>query len=317
MFLFRVAATLAFVAVVWGLVRTDGWASKDSGKELVLYCAQDQPFAETLIEEFTRRTGVKVRTAYDSEAIKTVGLANRLLAEKEHPRADVFWGNEEFRTRQLAAAGVWSAPGNGDSGRSWWAFGRRTRRLVVARSLPVGQRPDSLSALTNARWAGRVSLAVPLFGTTSTHFHALRAHWGAERWDTWCRALADNRPFLEEGNSGVVRRVARGEALVGLTDSDDIRIAQREGLPVEPLEVSEDMMTIPNTVALVIPAAVGSPAREFVAFLLDPAQCQRLVAAGALDPEGTRGDFGFEPAWDRILADLSVTQRSLEKRFRR
>ena len=37
-----------------------------------------------------------VRAVYDSEAVKTVGLVNRLIAEKANPQCDLFWNNEEF-----------------------------------------------------------------------------------------------------------------------------------------------------------------------------------------------------------------------------
>src|SRR5262245_26984101 len=69
---------------------------------VIAYCAQDQVYAESIFHDFEKQTGIKVRAVYDSEAVKTVGLANRLMAERSHPRCDVFWGNEEMRTRQMA-----------------------------------------------------------------------------------------------------------------------------------------------------------------------------------------------------------------------
>src|SRR6476661_7022367 len=53
----------------------------------------------------TARTGIIVRPVYDNEAAKTVGLVNRLIAEKNNPQCDVFWNNEELRTHQLAHDG--------------------------------------------------------------------------------------------------------------------------------------------------------------------------------------------------------------------
>src|SRR5678816_3851439 len=73
---------------------------------VVIYTSQDQQFAEPILTEFTRQTGIKVSAVYDSEAVKTVGLANRLLAESSHPQCDVWWSNEALRTRQLAKRGV-------------------------------------------------------------------------------------------------------------------------------------------------------------------------------------------------------------------
>ena len=293
-----------------------GCGERPSGS-VTLYCSQDQPFAEGLLADFTRDTGIEVRVLYDSEATKTVGLANRLIAEKAHPRADLFWANEAMRVRQLEAAGVFGTNQMAPGQPAWEAFGRRTRRLVVASSSPPGGRPRSLVELTNARWHGRVALALPLFGTTSTHFHALRARWGRERFEAWCRALAAGRPFLEDGNAAVVRRVARGEAWVGLTDSDDIRLARAEGLDVEALGVESDMIAIPNVVALVAPAAEGAPARRLAVHLASAGVRARLVASGALDAEAATGWGGFEPDWGAVLRDLVPATRWMEEVFRR
>ncbi len=285
---------------------------------VVLYCAQDQPFAEGLLRTFKERTGIVVRPVYDSEAVKTVGLANRLVAEKGSPRADVFWGNEELRTRQMDALGVFGTNQWIPGGRGWTAFGQRTRRLVVHRSLLAeSERPRSLMELTNARWRGRVSLALPHFGTTATHFHALRAAWGEAVWQDWCRALAANQPFLEEGNSHVVRRVARGEAVIGWTDSDDIQVAVKEGAPLHALDLEIDFLAIPNTVGLVRPAPPGSPARALVDFLLSPEVRAQLVAMGGLEsPEWVPGRR-LDPDWSVMLRDLETGSRQLEEIFRR
>ena len=147
--------------------------SANNAKVVVAYCAQDREYAEPILNEFTRQTGIQVQTVFDNEAVKTVGLANRLLAERSHPQCDVFWGNEELRTRQLAAQQVFRET-NG-----WVAIGYRSRRVVInTNHVSLAQAPRSLRGLTNAAWHGKVALAYPLFGTTSTHFHALRQHWG-------------------------------------------------------------------------------------------------------------------------------------------
>src|SRR5258708_5920606 len=212
--------------------------------------------------DLEKETGMTVRPVYDSEAVKTVALASRWLAERTHPQCDVFWGHEEMRTRQLAARGVFRET-NG-----WTGLGCRSRRMVIntnlVRLLPPlhggegrgeGERktapPRSLLDLTNSVWRGKVALSYPQSGTTSTHFHALRQLWGNAGWQTWCRALAANKPFLVDGNSVVVKLVGQGEASVGLTDSDDIADGQREGLPIAPMPISQDTLLIPNTVGVV------------------------------------------------------------------
>lgn len=294
---------------------------RDPARKVVAYIAQDQVFAEPLLAEFTRQTGIRVRTVFDSEAVKTVGLANRLLAERARPQADVFWGNEELRTRQLAARGLWCET------HGWAAFGHRSRRIMVntnhvALSGTVPGRlpaPTSLLELTNAVWRGRVALAYPLFGTTATHFLALRQHWGAERWEAWCRALAANQPLVVDGNSVVAKLVAKGEAWVGLTDSDDLRAVQRDGAPVAALPWNDETLLIPNTVAVVRDAPHPEAAEALFAWLQRPEVAARLVAAGALEGIETAPAAGstLTPDWSRLVAEVEAVTDQLKTIFLR
>ena len=282
--------------------------------QVVAYCAQDQEYAEPILREFSKQTGIKARAVYDSEAVKTVGLANRLLAERPHPQCDVFWGNEELRTRQLAAQHVFRET-NG-----WAAVGYRSRRIVInTNRVSLAAAPRSLLELTNETWRGKVALAYPQFGTTATHFHALRQHWGNDRWQAWCRALAVNKPLLVDGNSVVVKMVGRGEAWIGLTDSDDVASGQGEGLPLAPLPMGEETLLIPNTIAVVRGAPHPEAAQRLFDYLQRREVVQRLVAAHAL--EGYSSSTVLIPTlkvnWGDLLRDLEGTTAELSRIFLR
>src|SRR4051794_19211796 len=84
-----------------------GCARRDA--RVVLYSAQDQEFADALLADFTRETGVAVATKFDTEAKKSVGLAAELEREAGRPRCDVHWNNEPLGTVRLARAGVYDA----------------------------------------------------------------------------------------------------------------------------------------------------------------------------------------------------------------
>src|SRR5690349_10980680 len=86
-----------------------GCARKAQKEAVVLYSSQDQLFAEPILKEFTRQSGIEVRPLFDSESVKTAGLAHRLRAEKEYPGCDLFWSNEELYTQTLARDGIFSA----------------------------------------------------------------------------------------------------------------------------------------------------------------------------------------------------------------
>ncbi len=313
-----------YLALTW----SNGCAPRPP--EVVLYAAQDRIYAEPMLREFEQATGLRVRTVYDSEAVKTVGLANRLLTEQPHPQCDVFWGNEELRTRQLAARGVFRET-NG-----WVAFGYRSRRMAVVRSesaVADGSRspraPQSLFDLTNTVYRRRVALAYPMFGTTATHFLALRQHWGETGWLAWCRALAGNEPFIVDGNSVSVQFVLRGEASVALTDSDDIVAAMREDQAsnaapgsrpaLQALPVDADTLLIPNTVAVVRRAPHPRAAQLLFAYLQSEPVLGKLVAAGAL--EGARPPANWpgtiQPDWNRMLNELEIATDQMKTIFRK
>lgn len=282
-------------------------------KRVVVYAAQDQVYAEPILREFEKKTGIKVEAIYDSEAVKTVGLANRLLAEQSHPQCDVFWGNEEMRTRQLAAQNVFRET-NG-----WAAFGYRSRRIVInTNKLALADAPKSLLELTNEIWRGKVALAFPQFGTTATHIHALKQLWGEAAWLAWSRALAANKPFVVDGNSVVVKFVSRGEAWIGLTDSDDIAAAESEGTPIAALPLSAESLLIRNTVAVIRNAPHPASAQRLYEYLHRREVAEKLVQANALENGTNKTDTTtINPDWEMLLRDLEITTKQLNEIFLR
>jgi iron(III) transport system substrate-binding protein len=299
---------LILAVVVSSLV---GCFKRDRANEVVIYATQDQQFAEPVLKDFEKQTGVRVRAVFDSEAVKTVALANRLLAEAEHPRCDVWWSNEALRTRQLAARGIFDT-------NAIVEFGYRSRRMVInTNRLTLEKAPKSLVELTNSQWRGKVALAYPMFGTTSAHFVALRRQWGTAAWEQWCRALAANRPFLVDGNSVVVRLVARGEAAIGLTDFDDIAAGQREGLPVAMLPLNHESLLIPNSVALVRNAPHVDPARKLFDYLRSEEVAAKLVATSALEGTTAQTSPHIQVEWGALLNDLEPATETMRAIFLR
>ena len=309
----RVAAALSFLVTC--VVFFWAGCGKNGSSTVIVYTSQDEVFAEPIFKDFEAQTGIHVRPVYDSEAVKTVGLVNRLLTEQSNPQCDVFWNNEEFRTRQLAAHDIFRLT-NG-----WTHLGFRTRRIVINTNLlSAANAPRTFSDATNSIYRGKVALAYPLFGTTSTHFLALRQLWGDEGWQKWCRALAANKPFLVDGNSVVVKQVARGEAWFGFTDSDDIAGAQREGSPIMALPVTDETLFVPNTVGVIRDCPHPEAAERLFEFLSDAKVSQKLVElraleAATLDP--ARAATGLKVDWDKLLHDLDSATEETKQIFLR
>ncbi len=138
-----------------------------------------------------------------------------------------------------------------------------------------------------------VALAYPLFGTTATHFLALRQYWGDATWQAWCRALVANKPFLVDGNSVAARQTGGGEVLMGFTDSDDAASEQHEGLPVGIVPLGEESLILHNTAGVLRDAPHPGPAQQLFEYLQSAEVQQFLVQKKALesavpdDPQST------------------------------
>ena len=277
--------------------------------EVTVYTSADQQdVAEPVFRRFEAETGIRVVARFDTEATKTTALANALRAERTRPRADVVWSNEQAANVALAAEGVTAPVGDGNAALAatvagwpsqwrdpdgrWLAFAGRAR-VIVHDPERVKDPPSTWAGLCDPRWRGRIAMADPRFGTTRSHFGAMKAYWDAHAapgtFDAFVDALVANRPLvLTSGNSGVVDAVARGEADVGMTDTDDVFAAQARGVRVamtyprhahDPRHPAGGTFVIPNTVALVAGAPHPDAARRFIAFMLDPSTERQLAEA--------------------------------------
>ena len=264
--------------------------------EIVLYTSVDEPVARPIVAEFTRQTGVRVAIQTDTEANKSAGLVARLEAERANPRADVWWGNEVFRTIALADAGV-LAPYDSPAARDipdafkdpshrWAGSGQRVRVIAVTTGRQdAGLLPnESIEDLLNPKLQGQVALADPRAGTTSGHVAALYVLWGDAKAQQFFRGLRDNGAKVLGGNADVANAVLNGPVYAGLTDNDDVENAIPHGgtirmfLPDQkPGQIGT--LTIPCTVALVAGAKHAEDAKKLVDYLLSAEVEKRLVSA--------------------------------------
>src|SRR5262249_25263922 len=254
---------------------------------VVLYCAHDREFTEPILEEFTCRTGIQVVARYDSEANKSVSLVEALLREAGQPRCDVHWNNENLGTIRPERGGVlepyespsgqaFPAQWRGPHG-SWHAFAARARVILVNTKLVApAERPTGLWDLTDPRWAKRVAMAKPQFGTTATQAVCLFQAWGDEKARRFYRGLRDNGIHLLPGNKQVAEAVGRGEFALGLTDTDDAAAEIDAKNPVAMIfpdanaakDSGRGTLFIPNTVALIKGAPNAEGGRKLIDYLL-------------------------------------------------
>lgn len=273
-----VVKLLLTISIIWMLAG----CTKTEQKEVVIYTSVDQIFSEPILSDFEKDTGIKVKAVYDVEASKTVGLVNRLLAEKEHSRCDVFWNSEVGRTIFLKQKGLFT-PYTSPSAKDipsqfkdkdayWTGFAARARVLVYNTNLlSESDLPKSIFELTDQQWKGKVALGYPVFGTTATHMAALYATLGQEKTEKFLTDLKNNDVVIVDGNSVVRDMVVEGELPIGFTDTDDVNVAIQAGKPVKMLYPDRDglgTLLIPNTVALIKDSPHPEEGKKLIDYLL-------------------------------------------------
>ena len=273
----------------------NGCDKKEQAPTVTIYTSLDQMFSEPILRDYKEATGVDVRAVYDVEAAKTTGLVNRLMAEKKHPKADVFWNSEVGRTLVLKDKGVLEAyhsPSAGDIPATfkdpegyWTGFAARARVLVYNKDLLSPEDlPRSIFELTEPRWKGRVTLAYPMFGTTATHGAALFVHLGKEKATEYFSALKDNGVVIVDGNSTARDMVQNGEVPIGFTDTDDVNVALQKGKPVGMVYPDKEgigTLLIPNTIALVRNGPHPEEGRRLIDYLLSREVEGKLAFSGS------------------------------------
>jgi iron(III) transport system substrate-binding protein len=282
-------AIIILIATVLGL-----WAEtwrRDDARVVVVYCAHDAVYADGVLKDFTKATGIAVSVRYDTEATKSLGLVERLIAEAPAPQCDVFWNNEQLGTMDLARRGIlapyrgsgWSripARFRADDG-TWTGFAARMRVVIENTAIP--------GAASHVPAQG--AIAKPLYGTTLTHYCALWQRFGGDAVKRWHAALHAHGIHEVDGNALVRAAVADGVSLWGLTDTDDAYEALDGGKPVRmvPARVTligadpdapgataaatataamdDPVVLIPNTVAVVNGAPHLTAAQQLADYL--------------------------------------------------
>jgi iron(III) transport system substrate-binding protein len=285
------SARAVLVMAVAGLVACRSEPSQQAGRAVTIYVSTDRVFSEPVLREYEKRTGVRVNPVYDTEETKSTGLANRLIAEKERPQADVFWSNEPVRTLILKSRGVLapyrSASAEGipsalmDAEGYWTGFSARIRVIAYNTKLVKAEdAPRSVFDLADPKWRGQVAMADPRFGSTSFHVAALYAMAGDEKMDEFFRRLKANGVRVVDGNSVVRDLVARGEVKVGLTDTDDVNVAMEDKQPIAmvlPDAAGLGVPVMPNMVSLIANAPHPDEGRRLIDYLLS-ADVERQLA---------------------------------------
>jgi len=316
------------IIFVFGLLMPNTTGCLNSKETVVIYTSVDQIYSEKIFRAYEQETGVKVKAVYDTEAIKTVGLVNRLIAEKSKPQADVFWNGEIIQTIVLKEEGVLDpvTPGNADllpegfvdKDNMWFGFGGRARVLIYNKTLiSRDDCPKTMEEFAGNLNTAKSAIAYPIFGTTATHAAVHYSYWGETRASKFYKDLALSGIMVLDGNSVVKDYVSQKKAFMGLTDTDDalLEMAKNKDLDILFLDQGENDMgtlVIPNTVAKIKGSPNPEQALKFIEFIISARAEQMLT-----DDEWIQIPVHDDVEGLEIIesADIKIMQADFNKAF--
>ena len=231
--------------VLAGLVAFAGAALAQ--RTLVVYCSHDADACELAAREFQRETGVATAIARKA----TGEYYAQIRAERDNPRADVWYGGTVDPLLQAAAEGLlapyasprlaelrpWARQLTERSGfkvaaiyRIVIAFG--TNPEVLARNGAVA--PKCWSDLPGAAYRREIELANPVTsGTGYTILATLIALYGEDGAFAYLKRIAPNVVRYTQSGTAQGPSVARGEVGVGVSFAHEFVTQQLAGFKVD------------------------------------------------------------------------------------
>jgi iron(III) transport system substrate-binding protein len=309
----------ALLLAVWTVLQTPNASRAD---RLVVYCAHDAVFAEEILRQFERQTGIRVDVRYDTEATKSLGLVQQIIQEAPRPRCDVFWNNELLGTKELQDRGLLQ-PYQGaawqrlpeqykDPDGHWVGFGARLRVYIVN----ADKMPATEQAVADALKGdlSQAAIARPMFGTTLTQYSLMWERQGADSLKAWHADLRRRGIKEVAGNAMVKNLVAAGTCAFGFTDTDDVFVARDDGFRVAmlPIRVDGNTICIPNTAAVIRGTKRHAAAEKLVDYLASTEtelalarSKSRQVPLGPVNIDDLPADVRPLYEWAKDGADLS------------
>ena len=303
---------------------------------LVVYCAHDLLYAEPILRDFERRTGIPVEVVGDTEASKSLGLIQRLLREPAGS-CDVLWNNQIAGTDRLQQAGL-LIPYRGtgwnriperfkDFQGHWTGFAARMR-LWITRAPQLAANQQAIhDFLAKSDWS-HFAIAKPMYGTTLTQYSVYQEQWGLKSLRAWHQQFQNRGGKFVPGNAAVKDLVAAGACVLGMTDTDDYFVARDDHADVamRPIELGDlnleavreltfdphAVFVIPNTVAILRGTQRLPEAQQLVDYLLSAET--ELKLARSTSRQIPLGGAAPEELPPEVLELLPALERALDLR---
>lgn len=267
--------------------------NSDSGNSteaaLTVYSGRSEELVAPLFALFTEQTGIPVQARYGDSA----ELAAQLLEEGDRSPAQVFFAQDAGALgavsglfAPLPAAAATLVPANYRSPDGTWT-GVTGRARVIAYDpgqVPEADVPDSVFALTEPQWKGKVGIA-PTNASFQSFVTAMRVSQGDDVTRQWLEGLVANDVQSYEKNGLILDAVDTGQVSLGLINhyylyekaaevgADNVNAKIAFTKPGDP-------GSLVNVAGVgILAGAAGNPsATAFVEWLLTPATQEWFVA---------------------------------------
>ena len=289
----------------------------EEGERLVLYTSHKEEVYWPIVKEFEERTGIWV----DVVAGGTNELLERIREEGDSPGADVMFGGgvESLESCRDCFAPYTCAEAEKiqerfrDPDGLWTPFSALPVVLVYNTKLVTEDGVTGWADLLSPRLRGRIAFADPaVSGSSFTALVTMLEAVGGEEQET-LRRFAENLDGRQlEGSGDVVRSVAGGTDLVGVTLEETALKRMAAGDNIALVYPSDGSSCVPDGSALIRGAAHGENAKLFLDFTVSR-EVQSLLA-GEFCRRSVRGDLEMErsmvPLEEIPMADYDVAGAS-------
>ena len=258
-----------------------------------IICSVQAEWCNMISTVYARTTGTKVNLS-----MKGSGEAlAQLVAEKENPKTDVWFGGTgdphlqaaeqglslEYKSPALSQLQPWSQQQAKQSGYKTvgiysgpLGFGYNTE-LLAKKKIPA---PKSWADLLKPMYKGEILVANPAAsGTAYTMVATLVQLMGEDKAFDYMKALHKNVSQYMRSGTGPIKAVARGESAVSISFVHDGPGEKMNGFPLETVTPSEGTGAEIGSMSIIKGARNLDAAKKFYEWALTPAAQEMAAAA--------------------------------------
>ena len=294
----RKSLAVAFVGGLGGLL-SQGAAAQ----QVNVICSVQAEWCNMIATVYAKTTGTKVNMS-----LKGSGEAlAQLIAEKENPKTDVWFGGTgdphlqaaeqglslEYKSASLTQLHPWAQQQAQQSGYKTvgiysgpLGFGYNTE-LLAKKKMAV---PKTWADLLKPEYKGDIQVANPASsGTAYTMIATLVQLMGEDKAFDYLKGLHKNVSTYTRSGTGPIKAVARGETAVSISFVHDGPGEKMQGFPIETITPSDGTGAEIGSMSLIKGARNQDAAKKFYDWALTPAAQEMGAAAKQFQLPSNKG----------------------------